>query len=219
MNDPQSATTQRATVEQWTQELAESKGSPGGGAAAGVMLTIAASLTSMVAGYTEPEEHQQEHLTAVHHRARELRGKALKLADDDASASQAFGAAFRLDPGPERQEAIHRASVHAAKASAVLGAEALAAIEDLEWLAFNGKSALIADVVVALGALRATMTGARTNVSYDLATLTSGNSTLEEVERDHPKLWATVERLNEGLEHVDQILTRIADRAVPTDCQ
>ncbi|GFZ93085.1 hypothetical protein GCM10011359_23100 [Nesterenkonia alkaliphila] len=181
-----------------------------------MMLSIAAALTSMVAGYTEPEQHQQEHLTAVHRRARGLREKALTLADDDATASQAFGAAFRRKPGPDREDAIHRASILAAKASAVVGVEALAAIEDLEWLVLNGKSALIADVVVSLGALRAAMTGARTNVSYDLAALTCGDSTLDDVEQNHPELWDTVKRLNEGLEHVDQILARIADRAVPT---
>ncbi|GAC1496618.1 MAG: hypothetical protein NVS2B15_19190 [Pseudarthrobacter sp.] len=50
---------------------------------------------------------------------------------------------------PEREDAIHRASVDAAKVSAVLGVKAVAAIGDLAWLAANGNPALIADVVVA----------------------------------------------------------------------
>lgn len=117
------------------------------------MLSIAASLTSMVAGYTEAEEAQREQLAGIHSRAHELRRTALQLADDDASASNAFGAAFRLDPpGPERDDAIHQASVDAAKASAVLGERAINAVEDLGWLASNGNSALIADVVVGFGA-------------------------------------------------------------------
>ena len=217
MADSEAVTTQRSTVEDWTRALAESIGSPGGGAGAGLMLAVAASLTSMVAGYTEPEEHQRAELANVHARARSLREAALRLADDDASASQAFGAAFRLEPGPDREEAIHRASVEAAKASAVLGERAIDAIGDLGWLASNGNPALIADVVVAFGALRAAVTGARTNVSFDLAALTSAGATLEHVREQHPALWATVEHLNAALDRIDELTAEIDHRAAPTD--
>ncbi|MFF2029061.1 cyclodeaminase/cyclohydrolase family protein [Arthrobacter sp. NPDC058192] len=217
MDDSEAATTQQSTVEDWTRALAESTGSPGGGAGAGVMLAIAASLTSMVAGYTEAEEGRRGELAKVHARARSLRESALRLADDDASRSQAFGAAFRREPGPEREDAIHRASVDAAKASAVLGERAIDAIEDLGWLASNGNPALIADVVVAFGALRAAVTGARTNVSFDLAALTSAGATLEQVREQHPALWATVEHLNTALDRIDRLAAGIDNRAAPTD--
>lgn len=217
MADSEAVTTQRSTVEDWTRALAESIGSPGGGAGAGLMLAVAASLTSMVAGYTEPEEHQRTELADVHARAHSLREAALRLADDDASASKAFGAAFRLDPGPEREDAIHRASVEAAKASAVLGERAIDAIGDLGWLASNGNPALIADIVVAFGALRAAVTGARTNVSFDLAALTSAGATLEQIREQHPALWATVEHLNAALDRIDELTAEIDHRAAPTD--
>ncbi|MET3922383.1 cyclodeaminase/cyclohydrolase family protein [Arthrobacter sp. UYEF20] len=217
MADSDAVTTQRSTVEDWTRALAESIGSPGGGAGTGVMLAIAASLTSMVAGYTEAEESPRGELTNVHARARSLREAALRSADDDASASKAFGAAFRLEPGPERDEAIHRASVDAARASAVLGERAIDAIEDLGWLASNGNPALIADIVVAFGALRAAVTGARTNVSFDLAALTSAGTTLELIREQHPALWATVEHLNAALHRIDELTAEIDHRAAPTD--
>ncbi|PNI07166.1 formiminotransferase-cyclodeaminase [Arthrobacter sp. AFG7.2] len=217
MTDPDDVTTQSSTVEEWTRALAESKGSPGGGAGTGVMLAIAASLASMVAGYTEPKEHQKAELAFLHARAHGLREAALKLADDDAAASEAFGAAFRLDQGPERDAAIHRASVEAAKASAVLGERALAAIDDLGWLASNGNPALIADVVVGFGALRAAVAGARTNVSFDLATIRSAGATLDQVREQHPALWAAVEQLTAALERIDQITADVDDRAAPTD--
>jgi formiminotetrahydrofolate cyclodeaminase len=181
------------------------------------MLAIAASLISMVAGYTEPGPQQRTELAGIHERAALLRQTALRLADEDASASQAFGAAFRLERGPEREEAIHRASIEAAKASAVLGDQAIAAIGDLGWLAANGNPALIADVVVAFGALRAAVTGARTNVSFDLAALTSAGDTLEQVREQHPALWETVERLNAALERTDTLTAGIDHRAAPTD--
>lgn len=217
MADSEAVTTQGSTVEDWTRALAESIGSPGGGAGAGLMLAVAASLTSMVAGYTEPEEHQRAELASVHARARALREAALRLADDDASASKAFGAAFRLEPGPEREGAIHRASVDAAKASALLGVRAIDAIGDLGWLGSNGNPALIADVVVAFGALRAAVTGARTNVSFDLAALTAAGTTLERVREEHPDLWAIVERLNAALDRIDELTAEIDHRAAPTD--
>ncbi|WP_024819775.1 cyclodeaminase/cyclohydrolase family protein [Arthrobacter sp. 31Y] len=214
MNDSESVTTQQSTVEEWTRALAESSGSPGGGAGAGVMLSIAASLTSMVAGYTEAEKNQQEELAGIHSRARELRQTALQLADDDASASNAFGAAFRLDPGSEREKAIHRASVDAAKASAVLGERAIDAVEDLGWLASNGNPALIADVVVGFGALRAAITGARTNVSFDL---TSAGTDLEHVREEHPHLWDTVSRLSDALRRIDELTAGVDKKAAPTE--
>ncbi len=178
------------------------------------MLSIAASLTSMVAGYTEAEKNQQEELAGIHSRARELRQTALQLADDDASASNAFGAAFRLDPGSEREKAIHRASVDAAKASAVLGERAIDAVEDLGWLASNGNPALIADVVVGFGALRAAITGARTNVSFDL---TSAGTDLEHVREEHPHLWDTVSRLSDALRRIDELTAGVDKKAAPTE--
>jgi formiminotetrahydrofolate cyclodeaminase len=179
------------------------------------MLAIAASLTSMVAGYTDAEDSEQ--LERIHARAQALRKTALQLADDDAAASKAFGAAFRLDPGPEREDAIHRASVDAAKASAVLGGRAIDAIEDLGWLATNGNPALIADVVVAFGALRAAIAGARTNVSFDLASLTSAGAALEEVREQHRELWDTVSRLSDALERIDRLAAGVDKKAAPTE--
>lgn len=217
MADSDEVTTQRSTVEDWTRALAEPNGSPGGGAGTGVMLAIAASLTSMVAGYTEAPEAQRVELNALHGRAHSLREAALRLADEDASASAAFGAAFRLDPGPEREDAIRRASIKAAKASAVLGERAIDAVEDLGWLASHGNPALIADVVVAFGALRAAVTGARTNVSFDLAQLTAAGNTLKQIREQHPVLWASVERFNAALDRIDGLTGGIDHRAAPTD--
>lgn len=181
------------------------------------MLAVAASLTSMVAGYTEPKEHEHADVDDIRKRAQSLRQEALRLADEDSAASQAFGAAFRLDPGPEREEAIHNASLDAAKSSAVLGGRAIDAVDDLAWLAANGNPALIADVVVAFGALRAAVAGARTNVSFDLASLRSAGATLEQVREQHQDLWSSVERLTAALDRIDELTARVDHRAAPTD--
>ena len=210
-------TTQESTVEEWTRALAESTGSPGGGAGTGLMLAVAASLTSMVAGYSGNGEDDGGKPAGIRTRSQALRREALRLADDDASASKAFGAAFRLDPGEERDEAIRRASVEAAASSAVLGERAIGAVDDLAWLATKGNRALVADVVVAFGALRAAVAGARTNVSFDLGSLRSTGATLEQVRQQHPDLWAAVEKLNEATDRIDSLTADIDHRAAPTD--
>lgn len=201
-------------MEEWTRALAESTGSPGGGAGTGLMLAVAASLTSMVAGYSGDGGGEP---AGIRTRARALREEALRLADDDASASKAFGAAFRLEPGPERDEAIRRASLDAAASSAVLGERAIAAIDDLAWLATNGNRSLVADVVVAFGALRAAVAGARTNVSFDLGSLRSAGATLDQVREQQPELWEAVEKLNGAMDRIDQLTAAIDHRAAPTD--
>lgn len=217
MADFEAVTTHGSTVDEWTRALAESTGSPGGGAGAGLMLAMAASLTSMVAGYTDAGPSRRDELDELHARARSLRVAALQLADEDASASKAFGAAFRLPPGAERDAEIHKASVEAAKTSAIVGERAIEAIPDLEWLADKGNPALIADVMVAFGALRAALTGARTNVSFDLSTSASAGRTLEQIRHEHPDLWASVQRLGAALDQIDRLTAEIDHRAVPTD--
>lgn len=209
-------TTQESTVEEWTRALAESTGSPGGGAGTGLMLAVAASLTSMVAGYSGEEDDGGEP-ARIRERAQALRKEALRLADDDASASKAFGAAFRLERGPERDEEIRRASLEAAASSAVLGERAIEAIDDLAWLATNGNRSLVADVVVAFGALRAAVAGARTNVSFDLGSLRSAGTSLEQVREQQPDLWAAVEKLSEAMDRIDALAADIDHRAAPTD--
>jgi formiminotetrahydrofolate cyclodeaminase len=210
-------TTSNSSVDEWMRALSESTGSPGGGAGAGVMLAIAASLTSMVAGYTERQHDNEATVDAILERARSLRDDALGLADDDATASAAFGSAFRLEKGPQRDEAIRRASIDAAGTSATLGGRAVEAIDDLDWLARNGNRALVADVVVACGALRAAVAGARTNVSYDLGTLRSTGEGLGEIERDNPALWQSVKTFDAALARIDRLTAELDPRAAPTD--
>jgi len=210
-------TTRDSTIDAWMRALSASTGSPGGGAGAGVMLAIAASLTSMVAGYTEPDENGRQGLDTLLRRAHALREDALDLADADAEASQAFGAAFALERGRGREEAIARASVAAARTSAALGLRAVDAVDDLAWLAHHGNPALVADVVVACGALRAAVAGARTNVSFDLGSLTSAGESLDRVREANPALWQSVGTFDDALARIDRLTAALDSRAAPTD--
>ena len=217
MDEETPVSTDASTVDAWTRALAGTNGSPGGGAGAGVMLAIAASLMSMVAGYSERDSGETGTLTELHARARSLRETALRLADEDSTASAAFGAAYRLETGPARDAAIRQASIDAARASSVLGRHASEAVDDLEWLALHGTPSLIADVVVALGALRAAITGARTNVSFDLAAVSHAGRSSEQVRDADPAVWDSVRAFDKARDRIDEIMTAVDDRAAPTD--
>jgi formiminotetrahydrofolate cyclodeaminase len=180
------------------------------------MLSIAYALTSMVAGYTKVDDDLKAELDALKQRATTGRETALQLADEDAAASQAFGRAFHFEPGEEREDAIREASVTAAESSADLGRTGADAVRDLEWLAQHGNPALVADIAVACGALRAAVAGARTNMSFDLGSLTSSGESIEAVREQHPLLWHTEHQLSAVLSQIDQLSSEIERRTGPT---
>ncbi|MCU1559390.1 cyclodeaminase/cyclohydrolase family protein [Mycetocola sp.] len=216
MQNSETVSARRSTIDEWTEALAESTGSPGGGAASGVMLAIAYGLTSMVAGYTQLDGDLARECAELRERARAGRETALRLADQDAAASGSFGSAFRLERGKQREDAIRDASVEAARASAALGKQGTDVVSDLEWLARHGNPALIADVAVACGALRAAIAGARTNISFDLGSLTSSGESLSDVRKRHPVLWETVEELDAVLARIDRLSDEMEGHATPT---
>ncbi|MGG7449643.1 cyclodeaminase/cyclohydrolase family protein [Plantibacter auratus] len=224
--DTDEVSTEHSSVSTWMQALGTATGNPGGGAASGLMLAIAAGLTAMVAGYTRAthatedasgRDSAEATIAALRARAEARSELALRLADEDAHASRAFGSAFRLPAGVGRDEAIRAASIEAAAASARLGEHAVDAIDDLAWLTEHGNPALIADVAVAIGALRAAITGARTNVSFDLGSVRSAHGSLEEVRADEPRLWELVPVFDRALERIDRLAASIDHEAAPTD--
>jgi formiminotetrahydrofolate cyclodeaminase len=97
-----------------------------------------------------------------------------------------------------------------------LGKQGTDVVSDLEWLTRHGNPALIADVAVACGALRAAIAGARTNISFDLGSLTSSGESLSDVRKRHPVLWETVEELDTVLGRIDRLSDEIEGHATPT---
>jgi formiminotetrahydrofolate cyclodeaminase len=200
-----------STVAEWAAGLAAAHGNPGGGAAAGVMLSFAAALVSMVAGYTEadryadaPEDDEWERQrSSVAGRARDIRHRALALADADAAVSGGFGAAFRHEPGPERDEAVREASLAASRSSEDLGDAALPLIDDLEWVQERGNPALRADVVVAEAALRAALVAARANLSNDLHAMISAEADGHD-DPARPALEAAIDRFDAGITRLER---------------
>lgn len=83
-------------LDAWLDRLAQPTGSPGGGAACGVMICIAASLLTMAAGYTPDDERA----APAGRRALELRTSAQAAAEADGDREPA--GEHRPRPGPPR---------------------------------------------------------------------------------------------------------------------
>jgi formiminotetrahydrofolate cyclodeaminase len=217
-------TARSSGLREWTARLAAPVGDPGGGAAAGVMLALAASLASMASAYTAPErydpaehaaagharmhEHRSEHeheRAAIASRAAALRERALELADLDGDASQRFGEAFGIRDQPERESAIREASLDAATSSESLGDAALPLVDDLEWLHAHANPAVHADVVVACAALHGALVGARANLVADTGILASHAGGDPGAGSARPQLDAAAARLTAAIARLDQL--------------
>lgn len=154
-------------VSSWLAELAQPKGSPGGGAAGAVMLGISAALMRMVAAYTPDDSRVAESAG----RLARLREEALDAADEDGARSAAFGAALALPADdPTRAERVRGSAVDAARSSAMLGAVGIRLIPELRLLVSRGNPALAADLAIAAEALVAGLSGASVNLRANLQT-------------------------------------------------
>ncbi|WP_291044958.1 cyclodeaminase/cyclohydrolase family protein [Herbiconiux sp.] len=217
---PPEVSARQSGLREWTARLAEPVGDPGGGAAAGVMLAMAASLAAMAAAYTAPERYEaaadtsdgheqvqqrERERAAIAGRAAALRERALELADLDGDASQQFGEAFGIRKEAEREHAIREASLDAATSSESLGDAALPLVADLEWLHTHANPAVHADVVVACAALRGAVAGARANLVADTGILASHTDGDPAAESARPELDAAADRLTAAIARLDQL--------------
>ncbi|MCK3768880.1 cyclodeaminase/cyclohydrolase family protein [Microbacterium aerolatum] len=156
-----------APLSTWLAELAQPSGAPGGGAACGVMVGLAAALLGMVAEYTPGDVRAAECAARlVDHRA-----AALKAAEEDGIRSVEFGAALAMPADdPERDRRVRDAAVVAARSSAALGDAGRSLLPELVLLAEIGNPSLKADLAVAAEALTAGIAGACVNISANLQT-------------------------------------------------
>lgn len=148
----------------WLDALSRPTGSPGGGAASGVMLGLAAALMGMVAGYTDD--------AAVAERARPLdsvRAELLQAVEADGVVSARFGAALALAPeDPAREETVRDAAVEAAQSVARLARIGITLVAEARVLADQGNPHLAVDLAVATEALGAGLAGASLNLRANL---------------------------------------------------
>lgn len=190
------------TLEEWLDRLAEPHGAPGGGAACGVMTAIAAALLGMVASYTpdEPRARAAEQRLHGHRRA------ATDAAEDDGVRSAAFGASLAMDESPEREQAVREATVEATQSSLAIGRIAASLVDEAQQLAEVSNPNVEADLLVALGALRAALDGVVVTARSDLEILSNHRDADDGIGRKIQELDDTVASLTEARDNLQRFI-------------
>ncbi len=152
-------------MDAWLDALSQPTGSPGGGAASGVMLGLAAALMGMVAGYT-PDVPAVAERTG---RLDAVRSDLLRAVEADGVVSASFGAALALSPeDPDREDRVREAAIEAAQSVARLGRAGVALVTEARMLSAEGNPHLAVDLAVATEALEAGLAGASLNLRANL---------------------------------------------------
>jgi formiminotetrahydrofolate cyclodeaminase len=167
------------TIGMFLDELAARVPAPGGGAVAALHAAQAAALLAMVARYSDGPRfaaHAQT-ISGVLTAAEELRAECLRLAEEDAAAFGAVGAAYALPRDSDEATAARSAAIAAALAGAAEPpARVVAASSRLTGLAETLLPAanrnVITDVAAAAEAARAAAATARINVEVNLSGIT-----------------------------------------------
>ena len=166
----------RLTLDEFTTRLASAEPVPGGGSASAVAASLAGSLLAMVAGLSSgrPKYAAYEQTIA---RALEAgtraRTRMLALADEDATAYQAFGAAMKLsrdtpEAQAERDAAIGTAALGASEVPMDVVRESVALLQEIEALAGRSNLNAASDLHVAALLAEAAARGAGANVLINL---------------------------------------------------
>lgn len=152
-------------MDAWLDALSQPTGSPGGGAASGVMLGLAAALMGMVAGYT-PDVRV---VTESADRLVRMRAELLQAVEEDGVVSASFGAALALSSDdPAREDRVRDAAVEAAGSVARLGRIGVTLVPEARTLASDGNPHVAVDLAVATEALHAGLSGASLNLRANL---------------------------------------------------
>jgi formiminotetrahydrofolate cyclodeaminase len=161
------------TIAGFLEQLAARVPAPGGGATAALHAAQAAALLAMVARYSDGAKHDGALMGRIVAEADGLRSEALGLAEADAAAFGAVGAAYRMprsDVG--RPEAIALALAGAARPPADVMRLALRLVQLAGSLLEGGNRNVITDVGAAAAAARAAAVTSRLNIEVNLRGIT-----------------------------------------------
>ncbi len=169
-----------ATLAQYLSDLAAKVPAPGGGAVAALHAAQGAALVAMVARYTtRPKDAEHRPVVdRIIEAADAARERALALADADAAAFTAVGAAYKLSKdSPEqaaaRTEAITAALVDAAQVPAAVVDEADEVLSLATELLPIGNPNVVTDIGAAAHAARAAATSSQLNIEINVGSLSA----------------------------------------------
>lgn len=149
------------------EDLASSKPTPGGGAAAAVVGAMGASLVMMVAGLTKGDRSNQLSVTSD-----QLRTRLLELAQEDCEAFEAVMAAYKLPKElVDRRQEIEKAL----KKATEVPLETMKLAKEVEELALEmvekGNPNAVSDAKSAVYLAQAAQKSARENVEINLKSI------------------------------------------------
>ncbi|WP_225727573.1 MULTISPECIES: cyclodeaminase/cyclohydrolase family protein [unclassified Nocardia] len=167
-----------ATLAQYLSDLAAKVPAPGGGAVAALHAAQGAALVAMVARYTTRAKDADNRpvVDRIIEAADSARQRALALADADAAAFTAVGAAYKLPKDtPEqvaaRTAAINDALVQAAKVPAAVVDEADEILTLAAELLPIGNPNVVTDIGAAADACRAAAGSSQLNIEINVGSL------------------------------------------------
>lgn len=167
-----------AALAQYLSDLAAKIPAPGGGAVAALHAAQAAALVAMVARYTTRAKDAENRpvVDRIIEAADAARERALALADADAAAFTAVGAAYKLpkDTPQElaaRTAAINAALIEAARVPAAVVDEADEVLSLAAELLPIGNPNVVTDIGAAADACRAAATSSQLNIEINVASL------------------------------------------------
>lgn len=167
------------TLGDFAEALASKQATPGGGSAAAVVATLAASLTAMVVrlsvGRPRYEQHAELHDEALA-ASDAARQRFLQLADDDMASYATYRAARKMAHETAAEEEARAAATRAAARQAALipftvVQECHQQIDLVERLTGRTNAYVASDLEVAVLLLEGAARGAAANVSVNLAAI------------------------------------------------
>jgi methenyltetrahydrofolate cyclohydrolase len=196
------------TIATFLDQLAARVPAPGGGATAALHAAQAAALLAMVARYSDGAQYDAALMGRVVAEADALRASALELAEADAAAFGAVGAAYQLPrSASERPAMIASALAGAARPPADVVRVALLLLPLAEDLLSAGNRNVITDVGAAAEAARAAAVTARLNIEVNLRGITDA-LLRDELEDTAGACDAVVERADRVVAAVRAEITR-----------
>lgn len=167
-----------ARMSDWLDQLADRTPAPGGGAVAALCAASSAALLEMVANYTTGGRwaDREDAMKAVLAEAGELRARAAQLAQEDAEAFGAVGAAYALPRSTPEEKATRRAAIEEATRGAAeppvqVGRVATRLVALADGMVDPANPNVLSDVGVAAATARAALSGSITNILVNAASL------------------------------------------------
>ena len=200
-----------ARMSDWLSQLADRSPAPGGGAVAALCAASAAALLEMVANYTTGGRwaDREEAMRAVLAEAAQLRARAAELAQADADAFGAVGAAYALPKGTAAEKAARGAALQdatrgAAEPPVQVGRVATRLVALADEMVEPANPNVLSDVGVSAATARAALSGSVTNIVVNAAFL--GDTDAARTLLDEAA------GLQEAMARADDVAARVVER-------